>query len=220
MDDITVITVNFKTPSLLKDCVSSVLAHYPNIPYILVDNGGCKESRRIVEGYGKLSNITTILNPKNKYHGPALNQAIKLISTPYFFTLDSDTRILKGGFLEKMKEEFKKDSLLFAIGWLRYVGPQGIASPNQSLKRGMKYIHPYASMLDREKFRALPARYLPSGAPATKLMHSALKAGYHLEPFPIDKYVWHKIAGTRGIFGGECLVPTDRKPVRWKKHRI
>jgi glycosyltransferase involved in cell wall biosynthesis len=220
LDDITVITANFKTPTLLKECVTSFLSYYPAIPYVLIDNGGCKDSLRVVRELAQKENVTAIYNPKNVYHGPALNQGIRVASTPYVFTLDSDTRVLKGGFLELMKKAFEKDPLLFAIGWLRYVGPQGVATPKQELKRGMKYVHPYASMLDRARFLSLPVRYIPAGSPATKLMHAALKAGYHLESFPVEKYIWHKIAGTRGRFGGEYLVPTDRKPTKWRKHRI
>lgn len=218
--DVTIVTVNFKTPSLLKACVSSVLAHYPNIPYILVDNGGCKESKSTVKGYDRLPNFTTILNDKNKYHGGGMNQGVRIAETRYVFTLDTDTKVLKPGFLEAMQKRFEEDELLFALGWLRYTNAQGVASPKQELKRGMKYIHPYACMLDRKKFLRLPARFLAAGAPSTRVMAAANKKGYHLESFPIEKYIWHQIAGTRGRFGGRYLVPTDTPLTKWRKHRI
>lgn len=220
MDGVTIVTVNFKTPSLLSDCVESVLSHYPSIPYVLVDNGGCPSSKAIVEKFAQKENVTAILNPVNKFHGGGMNQGFHAATTPYVFTLDSDTKVIKGGFLELMVKRFEDDPLLFALGWLRYTNAQGVASPKQSLKRGMKYVHPYAAMVDRKKLLGLSARFLPAGAPSTKVMHAAAMRGYHLESFPVEDYIWHKIAGTRGIFGGRYLPKTDAQPGKWRKHRI
>lgn len=220
-DRVTVVTVNFKTPKLLRVAVTSLLSHYPNIPYVIVDNGGCKDSLRMAREFAKRDNITAIENPKNKYHGPGMNQGIRASSTPYVFTLDSDTRVDKGGFLELMLSEFEQDERLFALGWLRYVGPQGVASPKQRLKRGKPYVHPYACLLDRGKFLSLKARFLPAGAPSVAVMHEAVNhKGYHLKSFPIDQYIWHMVSGTRGRFGGEFLPRTDQAMTRWRKHRI
>jgi len=174
----------------------------------------------MVRKLAKQDHITHIENAKNKFHGPAMNQGIRAAGTPYVFTLDSDTKVLKGGFLELMLKQFQDDPLLFALGWLRYTNAQGIASPKQELKRGMKYVHPYAALMDRKKFLRLPARFLPAGAPSTKVMWMADKKGYHLESFPIKKYIWHKIAGTRGLFDGVYLPKTNMKPGKWRKHKI
>lgn len=216
---ITIVTVNFKTPLLLKESVSSVLAHYPGIPYVLVDNGGCSESLRVVRELGGRPHVTVVENSQNVFHGPGMNRGIARVTTPYVFTLDSDTKVLKGGFLELMLAEFEKDPLLFAIGWMRYVNSQGVASPKQHLKRGMEYIHPFAALMDREKFLTLPS-FLPAGSPATRTMAAAKNKGYHLKPFPIEKYIWHKVAGTRGLFRGRYTPPTNSVPGKWRKHRI
>jgi len=218
-ENVTIITVNFKTPTLLQDCVTSVLSNYPGVPYILIDNGGCDVSLALVRKYARKPNFTTIENTTNRFHGPALNQGVQIATTPYIFTLDSDTKVIKSGFLELMLAEFESDPDLFAIGWLRYTNAQGVASPKQHLKRGMEYIHPYACLMDAAKLRTLPS-FLPSGSPATRMMAAASMKGYHLKSFPIEKYVWHKIAGTRGIFEGRYRPPTDSKPVKWRKHKI
>jgi len=218
-DKITVISVNFKTPALIRDCVSSLRAFYPSVPYILLDNGGCVESLVTIRDLGKKHRVLTIENGQNIGHGPGLHRGITHASTPYVFLLDSDTRVEKGGFLEKMLALFENDPKLLAAGWLRYVNASGVAGPKQELKRGMPYVHPYACLLDREKYLRLPT-FINSGAPATRLMSAVRRKGLHLVSFPIEEYVWHKVAGTRGCFGGECRVPTGMKKTKWRKHRI
>lgn len=219
-DQATVVCVNFKTPDLTRDCISSLRQFYPNVKIILIDNGGCDASLKMARQLGEMYDLTVIENRDNIGHGPALNQGIHLATTPYVFTLDSDTRTEKGGFIEEMIGKFKADASLFALGWLRYTGESGVATPKQELKRGMKYVHPYACMLDREKYLGLSTGFIHSGAPAAALMSVAGEAGYGLEDFPVDEYIWHKVAGTRGCFRGQCKVPTDRKPEKWRHHRI
>jgi glycosyltransferase involved in cell wall biosynthesis len=217
---ITVISVNFKTPSLIRECVSSFRKHYPTLSYILVDNGGCADSLKIMRKFAKAPTISLIENGRNIGHGPALHQGILASKTPYVFLLDSDTRTDTPGFLELMLARFRKDKKLFALGWLRYTNVSGVAGPKQHLKRGMRYIHPYACLLDINKYTVLKQPFIHSGAPATKLMRKATKVGYRLQDFPVKKYIWHKVAGTRGYFGGLCKVPTGMKRTRWRKHRI
>lgn len=220
LGDVTTITVNFKTPDLLRDAVTTFVAHYPSVSYIVIDNGGCAKSAAAIRSLvGAHPHIVPVYNHRNRGHGPALHQGMLLVTTPYAFTLDSDTKVVKGGFLEDMLARFKKDEGLFAIGWVRYVNSAGVAGPHQELKRGMPYVHPYASMMDVAKYKTLPS-FIHSGAPATHLMNAAKKRGYNLESYPIQQYVWHKIAGTRGMFGGRCRVDTAERPMPWRKHRI
>ena len=216
---ITAISVNFRTPRLIQDCVGSFSRHYPHVHHILIDNGGCPQSIGIMRGLAKRAEVTLVENDTNRGHGPALHQGVSLVKTRYVFLLDSDTRTEKGGFLEEMLSRFEADARLFALGWLRYTNENGVASPKQHLKRGMEYVHPYACLLDVVKYKKLHP-FIHSGAPATKLMHSAKKAKYRLARFPIERYIWHKVAGTRGCFGGECRVPTNMRMMKWRKHRI
>lgn len=218
-DRITVVSVNFKTPDLIRDCVVTFRKFYPDLPYIVIDNGGCVTSLVTIRDLAKKLSLIVVENGYNKGHGPALHQGVLMATTPLVFTLDSDTRTLKGGFLENMVKMFDHDPLLFAVGWVRYVNAAGVAGPHQRLKRGMPYVHPYACLLSRGKYSKCHP-FISSGAPATRLMASARKKGFHLKSFPVEKYIWHKVAGTRGHFGGLCKVPTDMKKSKWRKHRI
>ena len=218
---VTVVSVNFKTPGLIRDCIVSLRRNYIGIPIILIDNGGCSASLATVRTIDRtFGSTTTIENSHNIGHGPALHQGIMHAKTPYVFTLDSDTATKSGGFVEAMLREFDKNPKLFALGWLRYTNANGVASPKQNLKRGMPYVHPYACMIDRKKYLKLKQPFIHSGAPATKLMQAAKKVGYALKSFPIEGYIWHKEAGTRGCFAGEWRVGTDARKAKWRKHRI
>lgn len=120
-NNITALTVNFKTPDLIHDCLTSFRQYYPNIPYIVVDNGGCEQSIEILHKLqSNDSNLTIIENDKNIGHGLALNLGLLRITTRFVFLLDSDTKVERGGFLEKMLELFDDDNMLFAAGWLRH----------------------------------------------------------------------------------------------------
>lgn len=219
MIDVTAITANFKTPDLLRVCIASFREHYPDLTYIVVDNGGCEDSITLLDELRDEYDLLTIYNSRNVGHGPALNEALALVGTRYAFTLDSDTETMQGGFLEKMLELFKEDFFLFATGWRRWVNAGGVAYPDQSVEVGTAYIHPYACLLDVSAYRGL-APFANVGAPAINLMRDALAQGWELTDFPIRAYIEHKGAGTRGMFGGRIRIATDEEPRDWRACRI
>lgn len=223
-ETIVAVTVNFKTPELVLECLDTFHEHYPAIHHIVVDNGGCRVSKWVLEDLADRGRIQLVKNHHNVYHGPALNQALALVNTPYAFLLDSDTKTEKGGFLEKMLGQFK-DGKLFAVGWLRWVdGRRGI--PYRSQKQAennphaLPYIHPYACLLDVKKLRQGP-RFCRTGAPALRIMRNVELQGWRVEDFNIQDYVWHKQAGTRGVFGGRWNPETKEEPSKhWSKFPI
>lgn len=217
-DRITVVTVNFKTPDLVQDAVESFLTFYPKTPYILIDNGGCLESLSVcIELSRKHKSVTFIANSRNIGHGPALNQGLSLVKTPYALLLDSDTKTEYGGFLEKMLVEFNEN--VFAVGWLRYVNKSGVAHRIGGAGIGIPYIHPYACLLDVDKFHSL-CPFLDTNAPAISLMKKACTEGLEVISFPVKDYIWHKVAGTRGLFRGNCHPDTDAQPGTWHRRSI
>ena len=217
--NITVVMVNFKTPKLVEEAASSLLEHYPETRLILIDNGGCVESLAVVREIAQgRPNVHVVLNATNVGHGPALHRGFELAETPFVFTLDSDTRVEKDGFFELMLKEFAQDPKLFAIGWMRYVSDTGVPH-RPPITAGHPYVHPFAAMYRRRLYERFQP-FTQSGAPAIHLMKDVTSQGFHLASFPIQDYVWHKIAGTRGMFGGQCLVNTDARPSKWSPRRI
>ena len=122
-----------------------------------------------------------------------------------------------------MLERLEQDPKLFAIGWLRQVDLNGIAFPNQPNAKqrgvGVRYIHPYASLIDRSIYNKLRP-FANKGAPAIHLMTDAAAKGYRVEQFDLSSFISHKIAGTRGLYGGAWLVPNGTKPGRWSPQGI
>lgn len=208
---ITVITVNFKTPDLIADCIITFRRFYADVPYIVVDNGGSPESIETIKALG----VSLIENERNIGHGPAINKAMIETVTPYAFLLDSDTRTNRRGFLEKMLELFEADPNLFAAGMLRHVNDNGVRA-----KEGTPYIHPYACMIDVKKFKQVRP-FTNRGAPALHTMQDARARGWSVTSFPIDDYIWHMVAGTRGWYKGKFLPDTDEKQrEQWTRYNL
>ncbi|MHA2264822.1 MAG: glycosyltransferase [Candidatus Thorarchaeota archaeon] len=219
-ESICTIIVNFKTPDLIKVSVETFVIAYPKVETIVVNNGGCKDSVKAIVGLAKKYNtITPVYNQQNVGHGPALRQGIAMTTKPYVFLLDSDTKTRRGTFLEMMLERFEQNSKLFSIGWVRYVNHNGVASPKQELKRGHPYVHTHACLMDRRIYSKLDP-LMHSGAPAIATMRDAIRKGYELEDFAISDYIWHKVAGTRGRFGGRWNVKIGMPMKPYRKHRI
>jgi len=170
--------------------------YYPQLPLVLINNGGPLSG---------IKNVQVIENESNVGHGPALHQGLLLAETRYVFTLDSDTRTKKGGFLEAMLKRFERNPQLFAIGSLWRVNPNGVRHSDEETARrkglGYDYVHPFAALFDREKYEQLKP-FQHCGAPAISLMIDAAAKGFYLESFPIGDYIWHRAAGTRNRFGG------------------
>lgn len=215
MLDITAVTVNFKTPEMTERCFRSFRSFYPDVPYSFVDNGGCLRSLKLMLELTAELGVRLLRNEINAGHGPALHQATVDCKTHFVFTLDSDTLTRRGGFLEEMLSRFAAEPLLFALGWLRYVDDNGVAYPNQERMFGNHYVHPSAMLFDRSRYGELEP-FVNTGAPAIRLMKSAAEHGYRLESFPIRNYIDHKIAGTRGLYGGSWWVPTSKQAGTWR----
>lgn len=221
--DVTAITVNFKTPELTYDCLNSFRNFYPDVKHIVIDNGGSEKSIRLFKKMERKGLLTLIENVENVGHGPALNQGIAIVETPYVFLLDSDTKTKQGGFLESMLEKFEQNVKLFACGWLRQVNIKtGVSyriKGNKTPRGGLPYVHPYACLMDVGKFRQT-RQFTNRGAPALETMTDAIAAGFTLEAFPVEEYIWHKVAGTRGLFGGRFAIRTEEEPGPYKRKAI
>ncbi len=204
-DRITAVVVNYRTLELTRACVDSLLARYPDLAVILIDNGSGDQSSRYVRRLGEtLANVRAVLNPRNLYHGPALDQGVRLARTKYVFTLDSDCEIRLGGFLEDMLSHFE-DASTYAVGGLRYKNrfgfTYGYGEAHEPEKRGhIPYIHPYAMLLDREKYLGLRP-FIHHGAPCIRNMEDAQRAGYRVVHFPIGDFVLHRMEGTSSSYG-------------------
>jgi GT2 family glycosyltransferase len=199
LNDITVLTVNYRTADLTKRCVTSFLAQYPEVKFMLVDNGSGDDSTTYIRDASvQYPNVSSILNQENLFHGPALDQGIRASKTRFVFTLDSDCDVMHGGFLEAMLQTFEEASL-YATGMLLLVDHFGFTLPPGG-EKGIRYIHPSAMLLDREKYLQL-VPFAHHGSPCLANMRQAIKAGFTVSDFPVTEFINHEWRGTAGRYG-------------------
>jgi len=222
-NDVTVILINFKTLNLTKKCLLTLRKFYPTAKVIVVDNGSHDESSSFLEKFRRGDNFTRlIVNEVNRFHGPALHQAINLVETAFAFTLDSDCEILKGGFLEEMRSYFT-DRKVYAVGELRYKTWFGYTfnyGQQQSVgrRRRVPYVHPFAMLLRVCMYHELMP-FEHHGAPCLNNMKSAQRRGYRFLDFPVDDFVLHLYGGTSRTTG-YGLVKQVQHSIEWQLERI
>jgi len=200
VDDLTAVVVNFRTLEEIRTCVTTLRRVYATLQILIIDNGSADESTDFLRWLHADDPLTTvILNEKNIFHGPALDQGMRNASTALVFLLDSDCEILHGGFLEPLVDAFADDPLLYAIGKRGYTNRWGYG-PISGRERWTYYVHPFAGMFDRRKYFTLPP-FVHHGAPLYRNMWGAAKAGYHLRHVPIEDYVMHRGRVTASVHG-------------------
>ena len=215
---VSAVMVNYRTPRLTCQAVESFTKYYPDVPLLLIDNGSDKTSVATIQGLANdHPSVVAHLLDTNIYHGPALHLGFTLLSTPYILTLDSDILIKKPGCVETMFSLFQADSRLYALGWLRWVNDNGVASRDGKPRPKLHpYIHPYFALFDRAKYLTLPP-FFRDGAPCRVNMVRALQSGYHIQSFPVEDYVEHLIAGTRRMYKGRWDPRPGEDGIGWRK---
>jgi glycosyltransferase involved in cell wall biosynthesis len=209
LDDVAVVIVNHKTLDLTRQCLESLRNFYSDVLVYLVDNGSNDASTEYVKNC-KDSHVVSVLNDVNSGHGGALHQATELCQQRYLFTLDSDTIVRRGGFLEAMRAEFDKEPSPYAVGYECETDQNGY---NTYTGKGVRYIHPFASMYDLWTYRTLRP-FIHHGAPAIENMIDANVRMLGLVNFPITRYIEHLEGGTSRRVGGWSKNVTERQPLR------
>jgi glycosyltransferase involved in cell wall biosynthesis len=211
---VTVVMVNYRTLDLTRGCVEGLLSVYPDVPLLLVDNASGDASTEYLRTVaGAHDNVTAILNPSNRYHGPALDQAVRAATTPFAFTIDSDCEIRRGGFLEATLDRLE-DPRGYAVGDLRFKSRFGYTYAYErrtGRRRRIPYAHPAAMLLRRELYLRLPP-FAHHGAPCLRNMAAAQRAGLAVHDFPIDEYVHHLAGGSSLVY--DAYGPRTRRRQR------
>jgi hypothetical protein len=157
---ITALTINYNTPELLENLLSSFRQFY-DIPFMVVD-GSDDMHFALIKYFPEKFKIDLHHFNCNIHHGPGMAYGFTRIKTKQILTLDSDVRILKGGFIEDLQSKLRPDS--YGIGSTCIIDRDGIAST-----LGIKYLHPSCALINHAvalKF-ALPIRH---GAPMISTM--------------------------------------------------
>lgn len=211
VEEITVVTPNYKTPDLIKRLVEGLLERYPQVRLLLIDNGSDDASTKYVRKMARSKyNIRAILNQINTGHGPAMHQGIGICETRLVCLIDSDCVIQRKGALEYLAAPFS-DSQVYATGEKLLVDAGG-----NTRKKGTPYIHPSRLMIDRLKYWKLPP-FNHHGAPVAANMFGVAKAGYILVDLPkVDEYIHHPGHGlVKGGAHKKYGIPGWRLPVHY-----
>jgi glycosyltransferase involved in cell wall biosynthesis len=195
---VTAVIINFQTPDLTQRAVSSLRRWYPNLPLLLIDNGSADDSPSLLRTLAEESTTTLLCNSRNLHHGPAMDQALRCLSTDEVFFLDSDCCITSGGALERLCEALHADDRNYAAGKRIFMNSRGFdVTPGP---RAHPYIRPLCMLIRRRQYLALPP-FKRHGAPCLTNMIAATAAGLHLVHVPVNDFVLHEGRGTAGRFG-------------------
>ncbi len=190
--------INYQTPELTLQAVSSFRRYYPDIFLVLIDNGSKDDSVQLLKSnIHPYSHITKfILNSHNIHHGPAMHQAMQICESEFILFLDSDCVVIECGFIEKMIEVIESDVNNYAVGKMVLLNKRGF----DVKQNGYKYIRPICMLIRRELYFKIKP-FERHGAPCLKNMISAVDHNFNLIGFKIEKYIFHKGRGTASLHG-------------------
>lgn len=197
---VTAVVINYQTPDLTKRAIDSIRAYYPHLSLLLIDNDSKDRSSDVLQYYHDQTPtlVRLVRNDRNLFHGPAMHQALQLVTTDFVLFLDSDSEITEGGFIESMLDRLESDASGYAIGKLVYMNKRGydIAQSDNAIP----YIRPICMLVRRQLYLTLPP-FHHHGTPCLDNMRQAVAQGYQLIDFPVFDYIVHKGRGTAGRYG-------------------
>lgn len=190
LDGLAALVVNFRTLEHTRALLTTLREAYPELRVLVVDNGSADASVDFLRARAEEDpRLDVVVNEHNRFHGPALDQGMRLLTTDHVLLLDSDCEIRRGGLLEPVLEAFDADPLLYAAGKQGWTNRWGY-SPVDVRQSHTAYVHPFAAVFDRRKYLTLPP-FVHHGAPLYRNMWAARRAGYHLLHVPVEDHVLH-----------------------------
>ena len=197
---VTVVSINYRTPDLITRMVRSFREHYPQIPLLLIDNGSGDDSvdHLMALQAAHPEHTDLVLNTENRHHGPAMDQAIRTVDTPLILFLDSDIVVHRGGFVEAMAQALTEVPRSYAAGKRTWMNRRGFDVDESA--GGAPYLRPICLMLRRSEYLKLPP-FRRHGAPCLDNMRTAHGRQLLLIPFPVENYIEHDGRGTASRHG-------------------
>jgi len=187
---VAVITVNYNTRLLIAQLIYSLHARLGKQQVLVVDNASTDGSRQLLERLAAAGLCELIVNDVQRYHGPALNQAMNRLAeqdetrrVDYVWVLDSDCTIIRSDTLADATRALQASGA--ALG--------GQASANQW--HAEETIGLYALLFDpRQVWRDPIPPFEDSGEPSLALQLACARAGLARVEFPFtrDAYLVHR----------------------------
>lgn len=123
MKDLSILIINYKTPSLLRHCIKSVYKSKPDLDYeiIVVDNASGDESVELIED--EFPQVKLIANKKNLGFPKAVNQGILASEGKYILVLNPDITVLPNS-IDKMFQYLEKNKSIAVLA-PKLINPNG-----------------------------------------------------------------------------------------------
>lgn len=183
LNDITILTVHYHTPWLLESLYNSIRKFY-KLPIIVVENSTDPKIIALVKLWSrKVKKVKIVYIRRNIRHGPGINLGIKHIKTPLVLCIDTDVRIKKIGYIEKLVNGMQVNS--YGAGMVTWITPKGLSTKPRS-KNAIRYLHPHFMLLNIKEYN----KYYPAanhGAPMIYAMKHIKKKNHE-----------HKLVNIRG----------------------
>jgi GT2 family glycosyltransferase len=191
MKDITAITVNYNTPHLLANMLSSFRKFY-DIEVIIVDGSDSNYKKMIQKVVSPYKNIRPYLLDYNIHHGKGLCYALERVETDKVLFIDSDVYFHRGGFLEDLDGKLRKTS--YGIGDIQIIDDAGFNKPI-----GIKYLHPALCLLNMDMVMKFewPINH---GAPMIRTMQDIHKQGLSDEILQHESWVTNDFRNKRKVY--------------------
>ncbi len=188
--------VNYQTPDLLETAVRSFHSFYPAVKVLVIDNGSSDDSPERIDALcGCLGDsVEGRFLSENRFHGPAMDLALRALDTPLVYIFDSDTETVREGFLEEMTRLASRDEV-YGVGRITHVNRRGFAA-----KSGIPVLVSAYMMIKRRLYLDLPP-FVHHGLPVLANFSAAAQRGHTLESYPIDEFVNHLGRGTAERYG-------------------
>ena len=203
---VAAVIVSYNTVELVAHLLLSlyrVLERDALTEIVLVDNASADGSREFLGALAADGLITLIANDRQRYHGPALNQALSYLaqreqlraSVDYVWILDSDAAVLRADTLARGLTTLREERAALAGEFEYLTHPQG-------------YAQLWSLLLD--PWLVWQPRFAPfeeAGAPGARLQRDLRAAGLPLANFPFGamRYVHHlgsaslRVVASRGL---------------------
>ncbi|MBY0522434.1 MAG: glycosyltransferase [Gemmataceae bacterium] len=200
---VAIVTVNYNTAERLADLVFSlyrILGRQQFARFVVVDNGSRDGSVELLTALQQAGLADVIFNSRQRYHGPALNQAFghcadlaRSAARPeeridYIWVLDSDTLVLR------------EDAVTAAVRAMRTDGSSLIGQFQydvEALPQG--YAHISSLLIDPQQvWQRRVEPFQESGTPGEGMQISLRSQGFVVSNFPYrnQNYVLHLGMGT------------------------
>ena len=200
LNDVTGLTIVYRTKDLIKRAYESFREFYPTIKWLIIDNSGGGDCTNYL---ANLSDpyLTIIGNPKNYGHGSEVHRGIGIIDTKLVLMMDSDTRTVRSGGIESMLKLMNPK--IYGIGEIIKTDLHGRNIPKDFEGESMDFLLLSVGLVNKEQYYKYHkiTKFGLINFKANEDIHQKGKSREILINFPILQYINHYPGGTRARYG-------------------